>query len=110
MDVILINPGDVRGLVLHPDWGRRGPVDRQGATEAEEDDSQAPEGHRPVRRADRRTGSRRLMAHECPQDQFEPEPERPGSAMMPLTWAGTAGAGDGNRTRTVSLEDRFRLP
>jgi hypothetical protein len=29
----------------------------------------------------------------------------PGAAIMPLTWYGGDGAGDGNRTRTVSLED-----
>lgn len=29
----------------------------------------------------------------------------PGPATMPLAWTGERGAGDGNRTRTVSLED-----
>ena len=33
---------------------------------------------------------------------------KPQSRMVPLTWAGTIRAGDGNRTRMTSLEDRWR--
>ncbi|MDH6460216.1 hypothetical protein M2302_000367 [Micromonospora sp. A200] len=48
-----------------------------------------------------------LMARKIKESWNE---NGPGSAVTPLTRAGSCGAGDGNRTRTVSLEGRRTRP
>lgn len=50
-------------------------------------------------------GRRRgCVARDGAQDRRWEEAEGPAVAIMPSAWAFVGGAGDGNRTRTVSLE------
>ena len=60
----------------------------------------------------RKTGKR--SARSGTQRRTQPETRlmtiTNGALITPPTWAGTTGAGDGNRTRMTSLEDRWRSP
>jgi hypothetical protein len=56
----------------------------------------------------RKTGKRSARSGTQPETRLMTITN--GALITPPTWAGTTGAGDGNRTRMTSLEDRWRGP